>query len=384
MTEYRFIEPLDVLYLRGNRLFDGAGADSEVLMPPWPSVFAGALRSRMLIDAGANPLAFAAGRAHLPANYAEALGTPEQSGRFTLGPVRLAFAGTTGIEPVYPLPADLQITLAENTAKATVHRLEPQPLFEGIACSRATRELPLLRSATPAKPATGYWLSTEGWRRYLRGAELDSDHLIKTDSLWKPERRLGIALDPIRRSAAAGKLYTSETVALCRDVGFLVRVYGVEPSILPAQGLLRLGGDGRGAALRRIEPIEEPAADFERIAASGRFRIVLTAPGLFPDGWRLPGLDASGRWRLTGASAQLVSASVPRAVTVSGWNLAHHAPKPAQRCVPTGAVYWFEGLTGDPQALGKLAERGLWELAEQNNDPKRRAEGFNRCAIANA
>ena len=47
-----FIEPLDVLILRGNKLFADAGSHGEALMPPWPSVAAGALRSRMLIDAG--------------------------------------------------------------------------------------------------------------------------------------------------------------------------------------------------------------------------------------------------------------------------------------------------------------------------------------------
>lgn len=61
MTEYRFIEPLDVLYLRGNRLFDGAGAHGAALMPPWPSLAAGALRSRMLADGGADMAAFARG-----------------------------------------------------------------------------------------------------------------------------------------------------------------------------------------------------------------------------------------------------------------------------------------------------------------------------------
>ena len=50
-----FIEPLDVLILRGNKLFADAGSHGEALMPPWPSVAAGALRSRMLIDAGIDP-----------------------------------------------------------------------------------------------------------------------------------------------------------------------------------------------------------------------------------------------------------------------------------------------------------------------------------------
>ena len=36
-----FLEPHDVLYLRGNKLFGDAGAHGEALMPPWPSMAAG-------------------------------------------------------------------------------------------------------------------------------------------------------------------------------------------------------------------------------------------------------------------------------------------------------------------------------------------------------
>ena len=48
----RFIEPLDVLFLRGNQLFGEPGSYGEALMPPWPSVAAGALRTRILADDG--------------------------------------------------------------------------------------------------------------------------------------------------------------------------------------------------------------------------------------------------------------------------------------------------------------------------------------------
>ena len=61
MMETRFIQPLDVLYLRGNQLFDGAGAYSAPLMPPWPSLAAGAIRSRMLSDHGVDMDAYSMG-----------------------------------------------------------------------------------------------------------------------------------------------------------------------------------------------------------------------------------------------------------------------------------------------------------------------------------
>ena len=51
-TRYYFIEPLDVLMIRGNKSFGGAGQHGEAIMPPWPSLFAGAFRSALLGEDG--------------------------------------------------------------------------------------------------------------------------------------------------------------------------------------------------------------------------------------------------------------------------------------------------------------------------------------------
>ncbi|MDY6813388.1 MAG: type III-B CRISPR module-associated Cmr3 family protein, partial [Pseudomonadota bacterium] len=59
MSTSVFIEPLDVLFLRGNKLFGDPGSYGEALIPPWPSIAAGALRSRMLADDGTDLTAFA-------------------------------------------------------------------------------------------------------------------------------------------------------------------------------------------------------------------------------------------------------------------------------------------------------------------------------------
>ena len=90
-TNSRFIEPLDVLFLRGNQLFGEPGSYGEALMPPWPSVAAGALRTRILSDDSVDMAAFAAGRAAHPQ-----LGTPQAPGGFVLQGFQVActlFAG---------------------------------------------------------------------------------------------------------------------------------------------------------------------------------------------------------------------------------------------------------------------------------------------------
>lgn len=61
------IEPLDVLLLRGNQPFGDPGSYGDAVLPPWPSVVAGTIRSCMLADAGTDLLAFARGKQSHPA-----------------------------------------------------------------------------------------------------------------------------------------------------------------------------------------------------------------------------------------------------------------------------------------------------------------------------
>ena len=78
MSTSVFIEPLDVLLLRGNKLFGDPGSHGEALIPPWPSVAAGALRSRMLADAGIDLAAFGDNKASHPP-----IGKRDEPGPFT-------------------------------------------------------------------------------------------------------------------------------------------------------------------------------------------------------------------------------------------------------------------------------------------------------------
>ena len=371
MTAYRFLEPLDVLFLRGNRLFGDPGSFGASLVPPWPSVAAGALRSQILTRDGTDLTEFAAGRQPHPD-----LGTPDRPGPFTLTAFHLARRGGDGcVEAIYVAPADL-VVAHNDDGTVSVRRLSPRTLASGVLASAPLPKVPVLAEATRSKPASGLWLTQAGWSLYLDGATPEPGDLMERDDLWQIDPRVGIGLDPVRHRADDGKLFSPQAVALCPGVGFLVGAVGAGP--LP-NGTLRLGGDGRGAAVAAI-PFAAPQPDLDAIAAAGRCRIVLTTPGLFADGWRLPGADDAGHWRLNGASGRLVCAAVSRAEVVSGWDLAKWQPKAAQRAAPTGSVYWIEDLDTTADALRKLAATGLWP--ESGEDAQRRAEGFNRFAFA--
>ncbi|MDP2605294.1 MAG: type III-B CRISPR module-associated Cmr3 family protein [Deltaproteobacteria bacterium] len=382
MAETRFIAALDVLFPRGNRLFGDAGQHGEAQqMPPWPSLAAGAIRSRMLADGAVDLAGFANGQKPT-GRLGDALGTPTEPGSFRLAWFSLGHRNRVGIEPIVPLPADLVAHPDEDS----LLYLKPQVVSERLHASHSTPQLAMLCQGKSRKPDGGLWLNGAGLASYLRGEAVRREpHTTTTSRLWSSDPRLGIALDPVTRAAQEGRLYTTEGIAPHTDVGFLAVISGAD-DVIPKNGLIRLGGDGRGA---RIEPCQTkfPEPDWDRIGRERRFRIILTTPGLFENGWRLSGLADNETWAGPGGlSARLVSAAVPRAQVVSGWDLAQRKPKPALRAAPAGSVYWFEAPDAEGSALmhelRRLVTLGLGYLS-QYPDKTRIAEGFNNVMVAN-
>lgn len=384
-TEHRFIEPLDVLFLRGNKLFGDPGSHGESLVPPWPSAAAGALRSQMLAHEGIDLAAFSKGQVQHAS-----LGTPQVPGRFALTDFTLARRRADGrFETLHALPADLVVTEKESPVKAAmgeltkhhIQSLRPLAPSHGLHSSSRFAQVPVLAESERRKAASGLWLTQQGWERYLRGQLPEAARdLVKTSELWAIDSRVGIGLNADTRSADDGKLFTAQAVAFVPGVGFLASATG---AALPAHGSLRLGGDGRAAGSQSIDH-QASHADLKAIATQGRCRIVLTTPGLFAQGWLPNGFtcqsDGSHLLDLHGVRARLVCASVPRSETISGWDLAKWQPKAALRASPAGSVYWLDELQATPEALGKLAEAGFWN--SECEDAHRRAEGFNRFAFA--
>jgi CRISPR-associated protein Cmr3 len=391
MTAYYFVEPLDTFSVRGNQSFGGAGQHGMAVMPPWPSLFAGAFRSAILGDDAARLarfVALASDRAldettrqtrlrdALGVALYDVLGTPATPGSFKLSWLSLGARAASNVEPVIPLPADL--AAFDTTASDTVGTPPLVMLQPTCAISGELPLTPLLRVRKQVKPASGHWLAGEALAAHLQGALPAATR--GTDTLFKRETRLGIALDADSRTAEDGALYTTETVSFAPDTGFLVGLDGVG-ELLPESGLLRLGGDGRGARYQRL-PVFKPPAATQPKPGQG-FRLILATPGLFANGWLPDGVrrEADGAYRLAGDgfSARLVCAAVARNDVISGWDLANWQPKTAQRVAPAGSVYWFDDFAGDSGKLAAWVAGGLWG---ENADASRRAEGFNLAWLA--
>jgi len=354
-----FLEPLDVLYLRGNRSFGAPGDHAAAQMPPWPSLVAGALRSRMLADA-AVPLE-AVRDGGLNGALGAILGSVEEPGSFRLASLALARESPAGaLEVFHPCPADLFIAKGGG---ATYLR----PVESALAWSNKTAQIPALNLAEPGKPEPR-WLNPAAWKAYLDGTPIATDDLVEQRCLWSTDPRVGVGLDPEARAAAKGKLVSTDTVALRPGVGLWAGVAGAEGH-LPGSGQVRLGGDGRAAVVSSAPaPI---ARDFACLAPTSRLRLILTAPAIFTGGSLLP----------EPLRRRVVAAAVPRHQIISGWDLARWRPKPALRVVPAGAVYWLEGLECSADQLSEWETQGLWDLPLETFKT-RKPEGFNAVVFA--
>ena len=361
------ITPVDVLMLRGNRLFGGA-VHGGAHMPPWPSVVTGAVISRALADQNR------VGHVTMAPDQADRLVREALGEDFCLRSLWILSRGTLW----FPAPADL-VVLGEGKDALTVCRMVPRKLPSGLATSCSLEMLPVLDVKERRKPAESVWLSMEGWQSHLQGALPQASQVTTADQLWAVDPRLGIALDAGSRTVKTGAIYTTDAVAVKADTRLIAAFCGTN---IPTEGLLRLGGDGRAAEIRQADPsIREQVEGFGRPKAGWKgFRMILATPGLFPSGWLPPGVDQQAGYMLQvdGLKARLVAAAIPRHQVISGWDLAEQVPKPAQKVIPAGACYWFTVDQGDSAALKRLHEEGLWPLMEKQHPVyRRKREGWN-------
>jgi CRISPR-associated protein Cmr3 len=102
-------------------------------------------------------------------------------------------------------------------------------------------------------------------------------------------------------------------------------------------GVLRIGGEGRGAWFEQIESAQASAWPALPDPLPDRFKVYFGTPTYFKNGWRPDDWN-----RFFDGPVELVAAAIPRYESLGGYDWAQNAHKPARRYVPAGSVYYFE------------------------------------------
>lgn len=322
------VEPRDPLFVRDGRPMNVGGSRARSVSFPLPSTVAGLARTRIGLDENGT---------FTHPKPEQLLEEVSVSGPFLC---RLSTSGEPE-EVLLPAPRDVVWFVSDDAAGIRGHRLVPRQTESFGAGART--DLPetyaLLGfeqqpSAAKATPGEAFWSFSEvaGW--------LTEPEAVLTPRGTSPlanERRTHVAIDPGKRTAAEGMLFSTEALRFgTRDARFGL-LFGCEDRQdrrLPL-GVANLGGERRISLLRDGSALAWPPSVPDAVFAlkpGSTARVVLLSPAVFEQG-ALPESIAGAR---------VLAAAVPRPEVVSGWDYAKQRPKPTRRMVARGSVYWVE------------------------------------------
>ena len=338
-----FLTPVDVWLFRDGRPFD-AGDDhyARSLFPPYPSVVQGAIRSHHLVVKGVDLQDKQA--------IAKAVGTADDFGALRMRGPFIARRQTAGqIERYFSLPADA-VPIGGDRVQAAL----PQQAGQRRVSTSLDAHLPLLlfpRAAQPVKQPPGTWLSEAQLMDYLSAKPVSP---IRAGDLFVMENRYGIGLDSAVRAAKEGLLYAAEFVRPAEGVGLYVEVSGFDG--WPAQGVMRIGGEGRAARFEQVAAPDWPAPPDPLPLC---FKLYFASPAYFEDGWRPK--DWS---RFFDGQVSLKAVAISRYEVRGGFDWANGVQKPARRYVPAGSVYYFE-CQGEARLRPDLVQNAITDYGAQ-------------------
>jgi len=184
---------------------------------------------------------------------------------------------------------------------------------------------------------------------YLKGDSPKPKKIkYREEELNKPyfkEVRSGIELEKNKKKTVEGALYAAEFIRLIENWGFVVWYECPIDSILP-EGLIKLGGEGRGAILQQIEDRKMDWSDLiKKINEDKKFKLYLATPSYFNG--CIPPTDKLEE--VFEVKLELVAAFPGKPVYIGGYDFALNKEKPLKRWVNAGAVYCytFKGEIGE-------------------------------------
>lgn len=382
-----FFTPIDVLFFRSPLPFT-AGEDTggQSVFPPTPEAMQGMLRA-LIASHWAPTLA----QAFEQPDVRALVGDRASVGRFRLTSLTLGrrIPGTDHIERLFPGPAHLQrlepADADSNTQfkPSTAVLLTPDSAALSETPDRVTNLPAGLRMLVPTGKAAeavtsgavlkpfDAWLTEDELNTCLHGSpsEVAGIKGVSSGAIYTFEPRIGIGIEPGRRTAREGFLYQQTVVRMEQDCGLVVDIEldaaptststdqpsGSTPGAsrivaasellealhLQPSGWAQLGGERR-AVRYEVCPDPDPPRDGDPTITpqpAQRSLLYFATPTYFRNGWR-PEI-----WEATFGVAP-VAAAVPRMQLIGGWRLdpdsARGDPKPLRRCVPAGSVYFFD------------------------------------------
>ncbi|BBO79931.1 hypothetical protein DSCO28_04970 [Desulfosarcina ovata subsp. sediminis] len=211
-----------------------------------------------------------------------------------------------------------------------------------------------------------HWVNEETLASVLNGRDISSGVIISSQELYEEEPRLGIARDNQIRNVEEGRLYQTRHIRMKPGVAVEIDVSGIDESFIPPSGILRLGGEGRGAAFEVIDNTSvNIKLEKEQSQVSGLI-VTLLAPMYveqdqssytpFP-GFKKMETDKQTVWKghINGKSYSLHCAVIGKPMREGGWSMQKKQPRQVRSLIPPGSVFYLTPEELDPiEAIDKI------------------------------
>lgn len=321
------IKPKDTLFFRTGRPFSmGDETWSDIVFPPHPSTFYGALRSFIIFNREGLK-AFKEGK------YIEDIGSPESRGGMRIyGPLLYDDNSL-----YFPVPLDLIELKKEKDKKLIPLELTDTP---DVFISNYPFEKILVYKGNLDVDEPKGFLDDPSLKNYLLG---EKEKLLGREicKFYEIESKIGIAREKDTLTSKEGYLYRIPLIRLKEDVSFVIEVKNVKD--MPREGLFQLGGEGKSALLKEVNnSLLDDLKNINLSLEDRYFKLYLATPSIFNNGFLPSWIDKESlEGEKDGIKVKLVAAALGKPIKIGGWDLANQKPKPMYNAVPAGSVYYF-------------------------------------------
>ncbi len=164
---------------------------------------------------------------------------------------------------------------------------------------------------------------------------------LKQEEFFRFENKIGIARERTTLISKDGHLYRVPLIRLEKGVSILVKIEGVKD--IPESGILQIGGEGKTAKIQRVSNSINDFDNFDVELKNKIFKIYFATPCIFKKGWLPSWIDENSfEGEYKGIKLKLICACIGKYKSIGGWNMASNQPKPLERAIPAGSVYYFE------------------------------------------
>lgn len=316
--------PVDTLFFRGATPFDaGLNFHTASMFPPFPSVYAGALRRGEAIAA------------------------------------RGIKIGWNGVmikdELVFPRPLDTAFIDDQQVRKMELQKVPvSNHKLDYIVTPRKVADMKHVK-----QPKADHYVTESDFTNYLFGKKNHKLDTFKLDSYIAKESHIGIAVDTSTQTSIDGQWYTQEKLRLKSDVQLVVEAEG---DIDEREGFVKLGGANKVA---RIHPLEESFSIMKREPSLEKiryFKLYLATPAIFKNGWLPRWIDPKTMmgmfsFRKRKVKVRLIAAATGKPLPAGGFETYKNRPRSLHLAVPAGSVYFFELIEGEFKDVVQLMHR---------------------------